>query len=76
MFACSRHRRMTAREGSLAASTFQPMNASLAVVDCPKCQGRGTVVLGICPVCMVCFSEFSEEDETISRGGTESDPLW
>lgn len=47
------------------------MSASLIVTDCPECKARGTVVLGTHGVCMACFAEFDDEDETISHGGTE-----
>ena len=54
------------------------MSHSLFVVDCPECRGQGTVVLGTYGVCMACFGEFRDEDESISRGGEEaaSLPTW
>jgi hypothetical protein len=45
------------------------MSPSLLVADCPECRGQGTVVVGTYGVCMACFAEFRDDDETISRGG-------
>jgi hypothetical protein len=45
------------------------MSPSLLIADCPECRGQGTVVLGTYGVCMACFAEFRDDDETISRGG-------
>jgi hypothetical protein len=53
------------------ASSVLHVSSPLVVADCPTCRCRGTVVLGANPVCMACFAEFREEDETISHGGTE-----
>jgi hypothetical protein len=54
------------------------MSQTLVVRDCPVCRGQGTVVLGSYGVCMACFAEFGDQDETISRGGEEaaSLPTW
>jgi hypothetical protein len=48
------------------------MSPSLVVADCPECRGVGTVILGTCEVC---FAEFFEGDETVSRAGTEPSTL-
>lgn len=53
------------------------MSPSLLVADCPECRGQGTVVLGTYGVCMACFAEFRDYDQTISRGGERAAfPPW
>jgi len=67
--------RIPAHRVSLGSISLPIVSASLVIGDCPKCRGRGTVVLGTYPVCMACFAEFSEDDETISYGGEEAASL-
>ena len=68
----------SAHGASSGARRVVCMSQTLVVRDCPVCRGQGTVVLGTYGVCIACFAEFGNQNETIRRGGEEAPslPTW